>query len=93
MKGPRPPQPGPAVLASHTPRRRRGMSLSGRVDARPATKLCILRIMTPAEGRSGPPSAQENYINGFSGTHLLAGDLGLRKTQYFQQSKRALSPS
>jgi len=26
------------------------MSLSGRVDARPATKLCILRIMTPAEG-------------------------------------------
>jgi hypothetical protein len=61
------------------------MSLSGRVDT-PSSHQIMFAVGHGAAWRAERTfvGAQENYINGFSGTHLLAGDLGLRKTQYFQ---------
>jgi len=85
---------GARSIAAHAPWRRRGNVLE-----RPRRCLSGHQIKYPADLDAGRRAeltsvgAQENYINGFSGTHLLAGDLGLRKTQYFQWSKRALPPS
>jgi hypothetical protein len=69
------------------------MSLSGRVDASSGDQIMYLVGHRGQEGQERTSvGAQENYINGFSGTHLLAGDSGLQKNQYFQESKRALPP-
>src|SRR3979490_1576915 len=77
----------------------RSVTSTGNVPERSRRCPSGRQIKYPADhdvGRRGERTsigAQENYINGFSGTHLLAGDLGPRKTQYSQESKRPLPPS
>ena len=68
------------------------MSLSGRVDAPSGHHLCILQVMARAGGPERTSvGAQENYISGFSGTHLLAGDLARGKPNTFS-SRKGLYP-
>src|SRR5258708_32672632 len=87
-------------MGRHT-NRARTMTSTGNVPERPRRCLSGHQTKYSADHDAGrrvertSVGAQGNYINGFSGTHLLAGDLGLRKTQYLSHaisSTRILDP-